>query len=66
MSDPGTPPPGTSVMVEKIRTGETDPFEVVQVVPDGTLTVTNFDDGTVTTTAPDGETTVEVIPNAGD
>lgn len=55
MSQP-TPVP---LMVEKIRTGESDPFEIVAVQPDLTVTVTNFDDGTVTTTTPEGETTVE-------
>lgn len=48
-------------MVEKIRTGEQDPFEVVRGRHDGTVTVTNFDDGTVSTIGLDNSVTVELL-----
>lgn len=57
---------GNSLTIEKIRTGEDDPFEVVTVHHDLTQTVINYDDGTIAVTTPDGETTVEELPDASD
>ncbi len=48
-------------MVEKIRSGETEPYAVHAMQADGSLVVTNFDEGTVAVTTIDGETTVEYI-----
>ncbi|HEY9417890.1 MAG TPA: hypothetical protein VIQ30_24285 [Pseudonocardia sp.] len=45
-------------MVEKIRSGETEPYAVHAMQADGSLVVTNFDEGTVAVTTIDGETTV--------
>ena len=54
-------------VLEKFKGDDEDePFEVVKIAEDGTKTVENFDDMTVTTITPDGEETVEDIENGSD
>lgn len=56
--------PSNKFALEKIRTGDPEPYEVIEGAIGGPRTVTNYDAGTVTTIQPDGTETVEVL-NAG-